>query len=733
MKIRGLIFGLFSLILQEVQAQQSVNVIGNYDESYRVSGIEKISDGFVAFGTSKTLSVQHFSFEKGNDWSLNIRQKNGNSFQTINGTGGVMENDSTMVLLGRQGTENILILKITLSGKIFWANWYSTGLDEHPDKIVRLQNGDYLVSVRTNVSYYEFGEWGSRSAVMRIDPSGKLKWCRVLDYRTANTGSVVLGMFETPGNNLIIAQSYNTNLGLFKLSANGDSLHSLLSNQTFVGAAADCKPSMNRLFIVSPDKKVLCLDTNFNVIWQKEISSTSLNSTADIRIMNDSMLAIGGKYQNHGCILFTNMQAIVQQGLFKTYYPPNQSNLRHLAMIDDTLYSILSSGWAVTSHPLGGPTCFNTANGSVFTTTNLSALTFKPHVKISGSATYDAVTDLIAQKVDVAYPVRNCLKFDLSAQTEKKDLYETCQYANPRIWVTNQGTTNISSLKVKYTLNGIWFDSSYTITTLGSKGSAYVYLGNHKFHDSVNVFKGYVYAPNGEQDEFMLNDSFITTYHTRAFKVLKITGKDTICEGVTNRLEVRKYPGLYDWYRDGKLILKEAFFNYNSAVPGDYYCILNDSFCNIYSDTFRVTALPAPKIRKSGDTLYTDISEKVYWFRNSVIIDSFKSYIIPKIPGKFWSWYSNRVHGCDLMSNQIDISFSSSPEILTSALRILNNRIFRWEGNNPVDIGIYSVDGRIILERKQWSGEWMPKIQSGIYLIQISDRHEVIWQKVWLE
>jgi hypothetical protein len=85
------------------------------------------------------------------------------------------------------------------------------------------------------------------------------------------------------------------------------------------------------------------------------------------------------------------------------------------------------------------------------------------------------------------------------------------------------------------------------------------------------------------------------------------------------------------------------------------------------------------------------------------------------------------------MSNQIDISFSSSPEILTSALRILNNRILLWEGNNPVDIGIYSVDGRIILERKQWSGEWMPEIQSGIYLIQISDRHEVIWQKVWLE
>lgn len=727
MKIQWIIIGFLNLLIHHAHAQ-SVNVAGNYEESYRISRLQKIQDGYMAFGTSKALSVQHFSFEKGNDWSLSIKQKSGNNKQTVFGTGGLMENDSTMVLLGRLGTAEIIVLKVTIDGNIIWANSYSTGTDEHPDKIVRLKNGDYLISVRTNVSYYEFGEWGSRSAVLRISENGNLKWCRWLDYRTANTGSVVLGMFETPGQNILIAQSYNSNLGLFKLNADGDSLKSLLSNQNFVGEAADGNAESNRLYVVSPDKKILCLDTNLNVIWQKEIASTSLNSTADIRILGDSMLTIGGKYQNQGCILFTDLQAVVQQAQFKTYYPSSPSTLRHLEVIHDTLYSLISPGWAITAHSPGGPTCFNNANGATFSTSTMSALTFKPHIKIGGSATYSALTNLIAETSQVAYPVRNCLNFDLSVQTEKMDFYETCQYGNPRIWVTNQGTNVVNSLKVRYSLNGIWHDSTYNISALGTKSSAYIYLGDQKYYDSVNIYKGFVYAPNGQQDAFSLNDSFQFTNHTRVFKVLKISGKDTICEGVTNRLEVKKYPGLYDWYRDGKLILKEAFFNYNSAVPGAYHCILNDSFCNVYSDTFIVTSIPSPVIRRSGDTLWSDVTDQIYWFYNSNRIDSFTHWIIAKSPGKYWAWLKS----CNLISNQINITTGNILNPKASHFKVLESKILFWGDDKPADIIIYSLDGRMIRSNHQLKGLWDPKLPSGIYVIKVSVENEVFWEKAWL-
>lgn len=732
MKPQLLLLLFFVQISFQSVAQRSVNITGNYNQSYQVAGIQKINDGYISFGTNQELSINHFTFEEGHRWTLKIVEQNGNTQKTIYGTGGVMENDSTAVLTGRDGTADVIVLKVTLSGRILWANWYSTGTDEHPDKIVRLSNGDYLVSVRTNVSYYEFGEWGSRSAVMRISTDGKLKWCRLLDYRSVNTASVVLGMYETPGGNLIIPQFYNSNVGIFKLSADGDSIKSLLSNQSFTAAASACNPADNQLYIVSSDKKLMLLDTGLNFKWHKEIGASLLNSTSDITIMDDSTLAIGGKYQNQACILYVNLDGTVIKGEFKTYYPSTPSIIRYLGVVNDTLFSILSPGYAVTAHTLNGPSCFNNLNGTVFTTSNLSSITFKSHVPIKGSATYDALSNLVAVKNMVVFPVLNCLSTDISAQTDKPHFYETCQYGTPRIYVQNQGTGVINSFKVSYTLNGITYDSTYTISPLGTKSGVFVNLKYHKFHDSVNVFKGYIHSPNGNGDQFLLNDSFSTVYHTRFFKVLKITGMDTICDGMSNRLEVKKYPGLYDWYRDGVLILKEAFYNYNSAVPGAYHTILNDSFCNVYSDTFIVTALKRPIISKIGDSLETSETYFVYWYYNNQPIDSFKKRIIAKQAGAYYAQRRYR-NLCLDKSDIINITSGKIEYLRQENLKLIDNKTLNWEGENPVLLRIYAADGRLMAEKHHFTGSWNPDLPGGIYWTEITCDGKISGSKIWLK
>lgn len=143
-------FGLF--------AQQSINVRGNSNNSYLQCNIQKADSGYIAFGTSTQMGIQHFDFATGNDWEMYFYTKPSQTPLSISGTGGVMDNDSTYVILGRVGNDNTGVIKATKSGRVLWSYWYSTGLDEHPDKIVKLKNGDFLISTRTNVDYYEFGE-----------------------------------------------------------------------------------------------------------------------------------------------------------------------------------------------------------------------------------------------------------------------------------------------------------------------------------------------------------------------------------------------------------------------------------------------------------------------------------------------------------------------------------------------------------------------------------------------
>ncbi len=719
-----LLWGLLSCFSVFLNAQNSINVSGNASNSYLQNNIQSADSGYIAFGTMTQLSIQHFNFTNGNDWQMFFYEKPSQSLNTIYGTGGVMDNDSTFVVLGRVNQENTAGIKATKSGRIIWSYWYSTGLDEHPDKIIKLKNGDFLVSTRTNVDYYEFGEWGSHAAVFRINNSGKLLWSRLLDYRSANTASFIIGMYETPGNNIILTQKYGSNLGLFKLSAGGDSIKSLISNQSFNAVSSDYNSNNNSLYVASSDKKVLCFDSSLSLKWNKVISNASLNSLNIIKAISDSTLCIGGKYTNEACVLYCDTQAIVQKCYYKRFFYASPSTIAGFYGFGQNLMSLSSPGYAVTQHNNDlSNSCFNSVNGSVFNTSNNSAVTFKSHVKIAGTATWDEWKDIVAIKSRNVSPSTNCKSFEASIQPDKSSYVRSCRNVAVRVYITNHGTSNITKLAYRIYANGKQYDSSTTVTAIGSKSSAFITLKTLYLNSGTSLVSGKILKINDQSDEFNLNDSFMMSFSTKPFTDIKLSGNDTNCDGKTAKIQSNGKSGMYSWYKNYLLQKQSAENFYNANTSGTYHTIYSDSGCILYSDTVQrsfVPVPPKPAITETAGMLNTDAKNRFIWYYQNQAIDSFKASINVRGAGQYKVVAINQ-WGCESESDIFNYTAGIVKYFQESRLKNLNNSVIQWDGAEAVTISVFTAEGKEIRREILQPKDQISNLKPGIYFLQILD------------
>jgi len=703
-------------------AQNSINILGNSSNNYLQNTIQNSDSGYIAFGTRTQLGLQHFSFTNGNDWQMSFYEKPSQSLIAINGTGGVMDNDSTFVVLGRVNQENTAVIKASKSGRIIWSYWYSTGLDEHPDKIIKLKNGDFLVSTRTNVDYYEFGEWGSHAAVFRIDNSGKLLWSRLLDYRSANTSSFIIGMYETPGNTLLLTQKYGSNLGMFKLSANGDSITSLISNQSFNVVSSDYNASNNRLYVAASDNKILCFDSSLNLKWNNVISSTSLNSLNLIKSISDSTLCIGGKYSNEACLLFADSIAKVKKCYYKRFFYATPSKVVGFYKIEQNLMSLSQPGFAVTQHNNDlSNSCFTSVNGSVFNTSNNSQVTFKSHVRIKGSATWDEWKNIVAVKSSNIMPSTNCKSLETSVQPDKSSYLKSCRNVSIRVYITNNGTTNITKLSYRIYANGNRYDSVTTIPAIGSKSSAFCTLKTLYLNTGTTQVSGKILKINDQDDEFSLNDSFTMSVITKPFTDLKLAGNDTNCEGTVGKISSNGKSGTYNWYKNYGFQKQNVENFYNATTSGKYYAIYTDSGCVLYSDTVQRTFVPGPakpSLTENAGTLSTNAKNRFLWYYQNQIIDSLKASITVKGAGEYKVVAVNE-WGCKTESNVFNYSAGIKKYWQETQLKNINNRLLQWQGPEAVTLVIYTGNGKEIRSQILYPQDQVNNLKPGIYFLEI--------------
>lgn len=718
-------------------SQESVNCYGNVNETSNIYRIQASDSGFMAFGTIDLLSVQRFSFKNGEEWTMSFKTQNGSISQNIYGKGGIMENDSTFLVLGRIGTSNVGIIKATTSGRIIWANWYNTGLDEHPDKIIKLNNGDYLVSVRTNVSYYEFGEWGSRSGVFRIAPNGNLKWFRLLDYRTTNTSSVISKMAETNGSNILLFQKYGSKLGLIKLKANGDSLTSIISSNDFNITDADYDRINQKLYVVGSDKRIGIYDTAFSPISTKTIVNSTLNSLSSIQIINDTMVLLGGKYNNDACVLYADYQFNIRSCHYKRFSPSTASTLLGLFRHQDYGFSMIFPSIAITKHAdPSSNLCFNKINGSQFATNNGSNLSFVSHVRIKGTATWDVWENIVATKTKQISPSSNCMAQDLGVMPDRAVHNNACLDFNLKLYLTNYGVNPITRFKLKYFINEIERDTTIILSSsLGSKQSSFINVTNLYLKPEKQRIYGWIYLPNQTNDGFNANDSFSMEIVPRIVPKMNISGVDSICEGSNTTLSSSGKSGTYDWYRNGVFVKQGTAQTHTTNLAGKYHVRLTDSACFYYSDTLQLNtvAIPnKPSISESNGVLSTNASGFYVWYYNNKAVDTSKTTINSLGYGTYKVLAYNNF-GCvnesdGLVLTELSISPLSSEKMWT----VKNGNLLVWNGTENVKLKIYSIDGKLLLENKIGESELLFNLPYNIYILRIEGKSSNAFYKIAL-
>ena len=718
-------------------SQESINCYGNVNETSNTFRIQESDSGFMAFGLIDLLSVQRLNFKSGEEWTISFKTQNGSVSQNLYGKGGIMENDSTFLVLGRLGKENVGIIKATTSGRIIWANWYNTGLDEHPDKIVRLKNGDYLVSVRTNVSYYEFGEWGSRSGVFRISPSGDLKWFRLLDYRSANTSSIVNGMFETDGSTLLITQKYGTKTGLIKLSANGDSIKSVISTADFVLMDSDFDKINQRIYAISSDKKVCAFDTAFNSVFLKTITNSSLNSLNSVKIINDTMILLGGKYNNDACVLYADYQFNMLSCHYKRFTPFTASTLLGLYRSKDQGISLIYPSVAVTKHAdPSSNLCFTKINGSQFTTASGSNLTFSSHVRINGTATWDVWEYIVATKTNQVNRSSNCLSHDLGVLPDKTLHPNTCLDFTLKLYATNHGVNPITRFNVKYFVNGFEKDTILILSSaLGSKQSSFVNVSNLYLKPEKQTIRGWVYSPNQTNDEFASNDTFLMEVMPRMVPKISISGIDSMCQGMITTLTSTGKSGTYHWYRNGSLVKQGTAQTHATDLGGKYHVRLTDSTCFYYSDTFQlntVTIPSKPSITELNGVLSTNASGFYVWYYNDKAVDTSKSTINSLGYGTY-KVVSYSSFGCMNESDGLELKKSTITPLASEKMwTIKDSHIVVWNGEESVRLKLYSVEGKLVAENKLGEHELVFNLPYSIYILRIEGKNSNAAYKIAL-
>lgn len=727
----------FSFFTKTLAQDISVNVYGNTIVN-NTARIEKTDTGFVAFGTATDLLMYHFDFEKGSDWWLQLTST-GNT--TLKGTTGCKENDSVFVFIGRLNIPsegwNTVVVKATASGRVVWAKWVSTGADEYPDKIVKTVNGDFLVTVKSNYVSTDLGDLGYQSSIFRITSNGNVLWNKKLDSRTGYTVSTVQGIHELPSGNIVITQNYSALLGLIKISAAGDSVKTFWTNGNFVIGASAYDREKQRLYLVSLDNKVVCLDTSFQVLWSKSISAGSLQSMTSITVVNSNTIAIGGKYANNAYVMNVDSNANVIALYHKNFFVSTPSSLFGTYVIDGEVYSLMGQGFAVSWHQQDlSHSCFNKVNGSAFATANIAAPTFKPGVKLSGSSTSDFISNVFCTRNTTTLPSSNCKSYDLSIQTSAPVFSGTCRNVKPSFYVFNHGVVPITSFTIKVYTKEKLYSKNFAVSAIGTKLGTFVEFDEIYLNNDTNVLAFVVSAPNGQQDGFASNDSGSALYIANEVSI-GISGKTSFCPDLNVPILASGPSGTYALYRNGVKLSENTNKQFTIALPGNYYILYKSAAgCLYYSDTLTISHLPAPAkpiITINGSNLETDAVAPFYWYFNNNLIDSNISSITHRGSGNYKVRAVDTTTSCFTESTVTNYNTFIPKQAEAAYLTHLQEGTYKWSGTDVLHIVVYSVDGRKVLQLSiQPQSTFSIALPSGLYLLKCNTNKTAFVKKTWL-
>ncbi|MCO6495146.1 MAG: T9SS type A sorting domain-containing protein [Bacteroidetes bacterium] len=728
----------------ESQELNSVNVLGSRFMADNSSQLFKtIEDEYLVFGSSANMGVVFTDFYKGASNRLFIHSNHPDlPMRELQGAGGIAENDTTFVLIGQfeipEQNAQVIVVKVTISGRVLWAKMLNTSSNDYADKIILCKNGDYLVSILSNQREDIFGNRVSGSAIFRITAAGNLLWYSNIDSRV-ETNSKVLSMFEIGSENLVIFQSYSDRLSLLKLTSTGDSLASFLSDDSLLPSAATFISDSSGFFIVTQNSDLLKIDTSLIVNTSRHYSNTNLSKFTSVLTVNDSVLAIGGKYLSDACILNVNPITFQVRELYhNSFFPYAGSDIQGMFVVDDTFYSLLSNGFALSKHKTDlSHDCFEQLDGSqiIVTTQSSPSIDSGQSILIS-NPNFDNVLGIYCVKDSDKQPSANCLDYDLSIRTEFLEYDMSCRNILLKYYVYNHGKLPIDSFEIITYFSDTTIRRNFVLDApIVEKTGVYVDFGEYYLNIGNTLLSYKVFSPNGMQDQFPYNDSFFTEFKTISNVTIGISASDSICKNSFNVFTTQGPDGTYSLFKNDTMVIQGTNRTYSTDAGGGIYRFRYEDTkgCRFYSDTMFVKELDlplTPSLTVSNDTLFSDASGDVYWYFNNVLSDSNTSFLVYKGAGNY-KVVTKNASGCTAQNEILNLVLNIEILPTTKPFYFSQNTLF-WNSDYAANVELYSFDGRLIdkfIMDNKFSSYKIHK-PVGLYFLQISSANRFYTEKI---
>lgn len=745
-KMKYLLFafwGLYAPLFCMGQTLHSINIQGNRLQADNSTGLYRTADAWVAMGTSTQLSIQFFDFNKGATSELVFRSSNGDLISaSLQGAGGVMENDSTFIVLGQMefpdDLSHLVLIKARKSGTVVWARRFvHPGLDI-ADKIMLLANGDYLLSMHQDKREDQFGGLISGSALFRFSPNGSLLWSyQIDDSPDKNAG--LRSVNELPSGRLLLTVRKNKKLQLIALNPAGQFLHSILSNEDILPTASFYNPISNRLFVQGENKHLLVFDSLFQLQSAYSFTHNDLQRFSGMISLNDSMMALSGVYKNEAFVARISQNQLGFNSVFHhNFFPFTSSLVQGMFVVRDTFYSLISNGFAVNRHAadLSHP-CFSTANGNTIqrVNTSFSFTTASASQSLDGSWVNE--NSIIVDNLSILSPSVNCNPYDLSVRMPLLRYTNSCRNVDLRFYVFNNGTLPVSRFTLRFYYKDSMQEKRIEIPAIASKTGVFVDFGSLYLDQGESRVFYAVSLPNDQADGFPYDDSLYADFVTTAPVNIGISATSPICENENNVVRANGPEGLYSLERDGAIILQSTQQQFNITGGGQFrFQFENNQGCKYFSTLLDVETWPAPPlpgifITQNG--LQTDASAPNFWYYNQVLVDSNKTEIDYKGPGTY-SVEALTDKGCRTRAERSNVIIGTQRPLAEAPQAFVSENTLFWPHEQKATLHLLSIEGKTMYQfNTHSSGSWLLTLPTGFYLLEVKNTNGTHYQKLRID
>ncbi len=215
------------------------------------------------------------------------------------------------------------------------------------------------------------------------------------------------------------------------------------------------------------------------------------------------------------------------------------------------------------------------------------------------------------------------------------------------------------------------------------------------------------------------------------------SGSPDICEGEHVTLTADESGLAYQWNRNGNAIGGATSREYDAGEAGDYTVTVYAGPCMMTTDipvrvTVRVRPLPIVFVKKDTLTV-TEIYDDYQWYVNDQVIPGATNRQHIAIQNGVYYVLVTNAEGCEGTSalhpvNGVDVGLSSIA-VQTDDIEIYPNparNIVYIQAPFRADVAVYSMDGRMVIQKEYTDNIKIQHLSDGIYMICIKNKEGIV-------